>query len=186
MVGTKQSLVQIFAEIGHFGKDIGCNDKNGTHSYLPVYDKLFEPFRTACTMLEIGLATGDSLKLWDRYFENSKIVGADISIVFQPDEYRNDVTIVEADATKEAFLGYFRHQTFDIIIDDGSHVTQDQIDTFNIMRRKMNNGGIYIIEDILALEVERNRYLSLHENVEIIDLRHVKQRFDDALVIIRF
>jgi len=37
----------------------------------------------------------------------------------------------------------------DIIIDDGSHVPEHQINTFNFLFDKMlKNGGIYIIEDI--------------------------------------
>ena len=70
----KQILVEIFNEIGHFGSDVGANDKNSTHTYLETYDRLFEPFRNGCNFLEIGLGGGDSIKLWDRYFENSKII----------------------------------------------------------------------------------------------------------------
>ena len=177
----KKNLVEIFNEIGHFGDDIGCNDKNGTHTYLETYDKLFEPFRRGSSIMEIGLAMGDSLKLWDAYFENSIIVGVDISIVFKPAEYKNLVQIFCADATKELPIT----GEFDIIIDDGSHMTQDQITTFNLLKGKMKKGGIYIIEDILALDQERERYLALHDNVEIIDMRS-NGRFDNVLIIYKF
>ena len=48
------TLQEIFKEIGHFGEDIGCNDKGSIHTYLETYDKLFEPFRHNCSFLEIG------------------------------------------------------------------------------------------------------------------------------------
>lgn len=188
-----QTLQQIFNEIGNLtAEDYGGNDKGGQiHTYLETYDKLFEPFRDGATILEIGLATGDSIRLWDRYFTNSKIIGADISVVFALEpvagiENKNKVYIIEADATKPEFLEHIKNQTFDIINDDASHVTSQQIETFHLLKGKMKPGGLYIIEDLLALEIEREKYLALHENVEIFDFRHVNGRFDNAFVLIRF
>lgn len=182
----KKSLVEIFSEIGNFsGIDVGQNDKNSTHTYLEVYDKLFEPFRNNCVFMEIGLAGGDSLKLWDRYFESSVIVGVDISIVFQHDKYKNAVWIIRADATEPDVLNVLKPFTFDIIIDDADHQTSSQITTFNLLKSKMNKGGVYIIEDLLALDIERDKYMALHDNVEIIDMRS-NGRFDNCLCVIRF
>ena len=181
-----ETIKQIFDKIGHFGSDIGCNDKGGTHSYVDTYDKLFAPFRKNCSFLEIGLAMGDSIKLFDEYFENSKIVGVDISVVFQRGVYKNEVEIIQSDATKKEFLSTIGERTFDIVIDDGSHMENDQVDTFNMLKPRMNKGGVYIIEDILALDQNRKRFESLHANCEIIDLRKVKNRFDDVLIIYRF
>ncbi len=181
-----KTLKEIFARIGnHTGVDIGCNDKDGIHTYVDTYDKLFAPFQNGCSFMEIGLAMGDSIDLFDEYFDNSEIVGVDISVVFPPKKYKNEVAIIEADATKANFLKAIEFKTFDIIIDDGSHMTQDQLDTFDLLKGKMNKGGVYVIEDLLALDVERHRYMRMHKNVEIIDMRS-NGRFDNALVIIRF
>lgn len=177
----KKNLVEIFKEIGHFGEDIGCNDKNGTHTYLETYDKLFEPFRRGSSIMEIGLAMGDSLKLWDAYFENSIIVGVDISIVFEPIKYKNQVQIFCADATKELPIT----GEFDIIIDDGSHMEDDQVKTFLMLKSKMRKNGLYIIEDILSIDTNRKRFEALHDNCEIIDMRD-NGRFDNVLIIYKF
>lgn len=176
-----RTLTEIFAEIGNnTGVDIGCNDKGGIHTYLETYDRLFAPFQSGCTMMEIGLAMGDSLKLWDEYFENSQIIGIDISVVFEIPEYKNKVVIIEDDATKPTFF-----KNIDIIIDDGSHMEADQFKTFNLLKSKMNPGGVYIIEDILALDQNRHKFEALHDNCEIIDMRHTG-RFDNVLIIYRF
>jgi len=181
-----KTLKEIFARIGnHSGVDIGCNDKDGIHTYVDTYDKLFLPFQKGCSFMEIGLALGDSIDLFDEYFDNSEIVGVDISVVFAPKKYKNDVAILEADATKANFLKIIEFKTFDIIVDDGSHMTQDQLDTFNLLKGKMNKGGIYIIEDILALDIERSKYERLHSNCEIIDMRS-NGRFDNILIVYRF
>jgi 23S rRNA U2552 (ribose-2'-O)-methylase RlmE/FtsJ len=179
------TLKEIFAEIGHFGNDIGCNDKGSLHSYLDKYDELFSPFKKGCILLEIGLALGDSIKLFDTYFDNSKIVGVDISVVFPKTEYKNNVVIIESDATKDNFLRHIKDDMFDIIIDDGSHMEADQVATFNLLKGKMKSGGVYIIEDILSLDTNRQMFESLHDNCEIIDMRD-NGRFDNVLIIYRF
>ncbi len=189
-----KTLVEIFSEIGHFGEDIGCNDKGGTHTYLETYDRLFTPFRNGCTFMEIGLAMGDSLKLWDEYFErhytytrDTAIWGIDISVVFASPKYKCDVIIIEGDATNADFINSLnlRLPYFDIIIDDASHMEADQIKTFQLLSPYMNPGGIYIIEDILALDQNRNRFEALHDNCEIVDMRS-NGRFDNVLIIYRF
>ena len=182
-----KTLKQIFNKIGnHTGVDIGCNDKGGIHTYIETYDKLFAPFQKGCSIMEIGLALGHSIDLFDEYFDNSTIVGIDISVIFNRDSYKNKVAIIEGDATKEDTLTWFTKDTkFDIVIDDGSHVTQDQLTTFNLLKGKMNKGGIYIIEDILALDIERSKFIELHDNCEIVDMRD-NGRFDNVLIIYRF
>lgn len=181
-----RTLTAIFAEIGHFGSDIGCNDKGGTHTYLETYEKLFSSRRNGASVLEIGLALGDSIKLWDQYFENSKIIGVDISVVFTPLPYRNDVNIIQADATKPEFIDLIRDDMFDIIIDDGSHMEADQIGTFELLKHKMKPGGVYIIEDILAIDQNRPKFQRLHPSFEVVDMRHINRRFDNVLIIYYF
>lgn len=195
-----RTLTEIFAEIGnHTGVDIGCNDKGGIHTYLETYDRLFAPFRHGCAMMEIGLAMGDSLKLWREYFTDSNIIGVDISIVFRHD-YLNGIdnngnmnAFWEVDATNEVILDFIKAfkdtrmnlTCFDIIIDDGSHMEADQIKTFNMLKSKMNPGGVYIIEDILAIDQNRHKFEALHDNCEIIDMRHTG-RFDNVLIVFYF
>jgi len=184
----KESLVDIFKEIGnHSGLDLGGNDKNSTHSYLPIYDELFAPYRDNCNFMEIGLATGDSMKLYDRYFNDSRIFGVDISIVFPEQEYKNEVKIIEADATKPEFLKYLDEGIkFNLINEDSSHMVADSVATFNLLKPYMAKGSLYCIEDVLNLEASAHIFKSLHDNCEIIDLRHVKGRFDDVIILFRF
>lgn len=179
-------LKEIFNKIGHFGKDVGCNDKGSTHSYIETYERILEPFQKGVDLLEIGLALGDSIKLWDEYFENSNITGVDISLMFNYDSKKNNIELIEADATKYTFLDYIKNKTFDIIIDDGEHTHQSQVKTFNLLKGKVKKGGVYIIEDILNFDISKEYLLHLHDNVEVVDLRSVKGRFDDVLLIYRF
>jgi len=181
------TLKEIFAEIGnHTGVDIGCNDKDGIHTYVDTYDKLFKPFQKGCSILEIGLAKGDSILLWDKYFTKSKIVGCDLSIVFSSPSYKNDVELIACDGTKPELLDKLNGQKFDIMIDDGDHTHQSQIKTFNLLKNSMNKGGVYIIEDILSPEQSLPYLTKIHDNCEVIDMRHINNRFDNMLLVYRF
>lgn len=184
----KKTLQGIFNEIGNLtDQDFGGNDKGGKiHTYLETYDKLFEPFRYGATILEIGLATGDSIRLWDEYFENSNIVGVDISLVFPRGEYKNNVRLIECDATKPVILEHMKEFTFDLVVEDSSHMEADSISIFNLLKPKMKPNSLYIVEDVLNLDLSRPRFEALHDNCEIIDMRHINNRFDNVLIIYRF
>jgi len=183
-----ETLAQIYERHCVKGPDVGHGDKGGTHSYIPEYERLLAPYRKHCRFMEIGLAMGLSIAMWREYFGNTGIIlGVDISIVFDTSAHDYDMTrFIEADATKPDFLTFLTDLEFDVVIDDGSHVTSDQVATFNLLKSKMASGGIYIIEDILNLDASRAVYEGLHSNCEIIDLRNVKGRFDDVLVVYRF
>lgn len=169
-------------------------DKNSTHSYLPVYEEILAPYRhTAKNILEIGLMSGESLRMWSEYFSGT-VYGMDCSETpidgladLRPIMAENKYNICIGDATSEADVDkYFNGVEFQIVIDDGNHVTDSQVQTFNIFKNRMCKGGLYIIEDPENLDRDKNCYLSLHDNVEIIDRRQVKNRFDDALILIHF
>ena len=51
----------------------------GIHSYVKWYEALFAPRRwQQLNMLEIGVQTGASIKMWADYFPNARLVGIDI------------------------------------------------------------------------------------------------------------
>jgi SAM-dependent methyltransferase len=182
-----ESLADIFTRIGHFGSDAGHNDKGSTHSYIETYERLFAPFRESGSILEIGLASGMSLELWSEYFgPKATITGADISITFDTSRFDRRVKVVEADATSQGILDKLGAETFDIIIDDGSHMEADQATTFQLLSSRVRPGGIYIIEDIISPDQSVPNLLSLHSPSEFIDLRAVKGRFDDGLIVFQF
>ena len=173
-----ETLAQIYERHSVSGPDIGHGDKGGTHSYIPEYERLLAPYREKCSFMEIGLALGLSVAMWDEYFTDGQFTGADLSINFNREDFpRWD--FVECDATKPVFHELLGTKTFDVVIEDGSHMTDDQIATRDLLLPRMNPGGLYIIEDILNLEATRH----LFPGAEILDLRSVKGRFDDVLII---
>jgi hypothetical protein len=173
----------------------GC-DKFSLHSYLPTYERLLEPYRdTAGNVLEIGLMSGKSLLMWERYFANAKVFGMDLDD--QPHGGMADLRPLIAEGTHRIMLGdagnaetvdrLFGDTKFDVIIEDAGHDLASQLAIYENFRSRMMPEGIYIIEDVADIEATRDRFLAIdpERDVEIIDLRRVKGRFDDVLVVIR-
>ena len=163
-------------------------DKGTMHSYIESYDKIFESRpKEQISLLEIGVYEGHSLMMWSDYFINSKIIGVDIDIKRSKFNDPNRFELIEADATQEDLLNNpsIKNTKFDYIIDDGSHRIEDQIKSYKILSNHLKDDGIYIIEDIADIDTYRLMFLSLSPNVEIIDLRRNKNRYDDILVVVR-
>lgn len=177
-----KTLAEIYEKYAIHGGDKGHGDKGTTHSYIPEYEKLLAPYRDKCTFMEVGLAYGMSVALWDEYFsEDCNLLGACIGMVFDTSKFPR-WTFLKQDATKPEFVKSLPEGTrFDVVIDDASHMDPDQTGTRDLLMPLMNPGGLYIIEDILSLEQTTH----LWKGAEIHDLRSVKGRFDDVLVVYR-
>lgn len=131
-------------------------DKWGAHWYLQHYHTHFHPLRLKqLNILEIGVGGydnpdlgGESLRTWKTYFPNSQIYGIDLYDKARLDEKR--IKTFRGSQIDEAFLqGVFGEiGQVDIIIDDGSHVNQHVIRTFEILFPLLKNPGIYVIEDV--------------------------------------
>jgi hypothetical protein len=162
----------------------GDADKGTAHSYLEIYETLLSSRKENINFLEIGVSKGYSLMLWKDFFVNSKIIGLDInlsSLIFKPDGFE----VYETDATDESKLNnILKDQTFDFIIDDGSHLLQHQVASFNILFPRLKKQGIYFIEDIVNIDESKFVISNLNPNFQIYDLRNVKRRSDDVLAIL--
>lgn len=120
-------------------------DKATFHKYLDFYEKNLPKREFAGRLLEIGVMDGASMKMWREYYPKAEIIGVDNAM--QSDLKIDGVGLVEIDATNPIELKELGN--FDIIIDDGSHMTADQQASFeHLFYSQLNPGGIYIIEDL--------------------------------------
>ena len=142
-------------------RDYGT-DKNTWHTYISnFYEERFLPYKEQpISLLEIGIETGASLKLWGEYFSNAiSIVGVDLSNGKLLPEFNSNATIIEGDAYSNDTADSLGD--FDIIIDDASHNHQDHLKFFELYIQKLKSGGILVIEDI-----QRYEYFQDSEPVE--------------------
>lgn len=121
--------------------------------YLTEYNRLFQPYREKrISMLEIGVQNGGSLEIWSKYFEKaSALIGCDINpdcARLMYDDQRISLIVGDANepATRERILA--KSSKFDIIIDDGSHVSSDIVKSFALYFSVLEVGGLFIAEDL--------------------------------------
>lgn len=120
------------------------------HNYTVKYDKILAPYRESYTsVLEIGVAQGQSVRMWTDYFPNATIHGADISKASETCQaYSERIRFHLLDQSKEAELKNMEQfSPFDLVIDDGNHWWKEQILTFKTLFPYVRPGGIYIVED---------------------------------------
>ena len=155
------------------------------HSYVEkYYSNVFESFRDRknLTIVEIGVHEGESLELWNKYFNDAYIIGIDRRLVNYTPSSKN-ITVIQG---KSSRLDTFKTiKNVDIVIDDGSHKVIDQITTYNMLYPRLNPKGIYIIEDIRNIDESKNSFLSLNKNATIFDYRKNLNRSDDVIVEIK-
>ena len=142
------SSIQNLSSIAEFYK----TDKYD-HGYTKVYEKYFDNIRDQkLKILEIGIADGKSLLMWSDYFQNSTIIGIDIhKIDIQEKKLnRNNIKVHQGSQSDEKFIDEIidEYGSFDIIIDDGSHLKKDVIKSFHLLFPHLNNDGLYVVEDI--------------------------------------
>jgi hypothetical protein len=108
-------------------------------------------------MLEIGVDESRSLRLWLEYFPLAFVYGIDIGVTKQGPRFK----IMQADQSQTPELrrlarDEIQHPLF-FIIDDGSHIPEHQVSSFDyLFGEVLLPGGTYIIEDIETSYWSRN------------------------------
>ena len=125
-------------------------------SYLHFYDSALSPIRQApINLLEIGIQNGGSLEVWANYFKSGlHFVGCDINPKCSTLKYNDHrISVVVGDINdRPSFQAISSISSeFDIIIDDGSHISDDILISFVNYFPLVKPGGIYIIEDTCTL-----------------------------------
>jgi hypothetical protein len=119
--------------------------------YFPIYERHFSWYRgKSLTFLEIGVATGGSLGLWQRFFGPlAKIVGIDIGESCKKHEAPG-IFVRIGDQGDERFLQSLIDEfgVPDIVLDDGSHRMEDISRSFNFLYPRMPKNAVYMVEDL--------------------------------------
>jgi len=134
-----------------YGSDKGPNHHNYTKSYYKILKGLQN---SPLVFLEIGVGGydypdrgGGSLKAWEEFFPNSHIHGIDKFDKSPLNKGRVHTHIVSQTHETELINLINVIGAPDIILDDGSHINQDIIFTFEILFPRLKSGGLYIVED---------------------------------------
>ena len=161
----KKTLKQIIEEchLGIFDEvnlKINSNygtDKGEPKSYIDeYYEENFKKYsEKVIVLVEIGVRSGASLKLWSEYFcKESKIYGLDN--LYDKNNHSvpinknwvssNNVEYIIGDAYTEEICD--KIGKIDVLIDDGPHTFESHVKLLELYLPKMNPGGVIVIEDI--------------------------------------
>lgn len=120
------------------------------HNYLPHYWMHFRDIRHKVTnVLEIGVQTDRSLRMWEEFFPNATIYGLDIDPACKEFEGGRRRMYI-GDQGDPAVLRQLAREVdgaLDIVIDDGSHLVRHQLTSFEVLFPLMSEHGIYVVED---------------------------------------
>ena len=131
-------------------------DKGTTfHNYTRQYASLFNQFRDKpVKYLEIGVLNGGSVNAFREAFKYSTcILGVDINNQCKNyEDIKNNIFIEIGNATDPVFIKTIteKYGTFDIILDDGSHINKDVITSFELLFPLLNDNGLYVVEDTVC------------------------------------
>lgn len=139
----------VLPHLSDLGKEHGT-DKYHLHNYTEFYHELLSPLRrTPLTFLEIGVDGGESIRMWDAFFTHpsARIYGVDI--------HDKGVSVGEkgkfilGDASQPNFIFDLVNATgvFDVVLDDGSHYSDQQKRSLSLLWPYVKSGGLYICED---------------------------------------
>lgn len=122
-----------------YGSDKGTNG----HGYGPFYEQWLPD--NPKKILEIGVNKGASIRAWREIFPNAEVHGLDLFVLDPIPADIPGAIFWQGNQTDQYMLTQLRNQNFDLIIDDGSHNTRDQLVTFFSL---IQSNCVYIIEDL--------------------------------------
>jgi len=179
------------------------------HGYIEIYESYFNQIKDKkLKILEIGIADGKSLLTWSDYFENSQIIGIDIHKIDIVEEKldRKNIEVHQGSQSDKGFIKEIikKYTDFDIIIDDGSHISKDVKKSFELLFPALKDNGLYIVEDMQTsynhffggnpFDIKySNSHMNFFKNLtdrlnyqEIANPFYLKKKYDSEIINISF
>jgi hypothetical protein len=184
-------------ELCNILKHFQSDKSSDWHNYSALYHYMFNHLTdTEMNIFEVGIYAGSSLRSWKKYFKNGYVYGGDIDEKFFINEDRIKCFYCDQDNTSSIDLMWnfieLKDIEFDIIIDDGKHEFQSNMNFLTHSIQKLKTGGFFIIEDLTifthdqfaSILNELKEKLKV-EHIELIKLPSFKNNIDNNILIIR-
>ena len=118
--------------------------------YFDVYHRYFSRFRgERITFVEIGVQNGGSLRMWRDYFgPQARLIGVDVDPRCKALEAEGFEIWIGDQASPEFWQEFLsKTPSLDIVLDDGGHTMEQQINTFKALFPALVHGGVFLCED---------------------------------------
>jgi len=119
------------------------------HGYTEIYQR-YIPSDKSCTLLEIGVQFGDSIRMWNEYNPNMNVHAIDNNAYLIRYEGNEKFTFHIGSQSHDEFVNRVMEQIPDVdfVVDDGSHYLHDTFASFTYIFPKLKKGAVYFIEDL--------------------------------------
>jgi len=127
------------------------------------------------TILEIGISYGAGILSLKDYFHNSYLWGVDID----RNTFLKDKQIVTCEWVDQLKINSLRESAkkfnvkFDLIVDDGWHHPESQMNSMIAYLPYLNYGGLYIVEDI----VDKDYYTQFQKIKKVLEGKNFKVEY---------
>jgi hypothetical protein len=122
-------------------------------NYFEIYDQIFKNFiNKKIVFVEVGVSNGGSLFMWRDYLGlEARIIGIDFNPTARKwEKYGFDIFIGNQSDPEFWKSFYEKVGSIDILVDDGGHTNEQQIQTIDNSYKFINNGGVIVVEDVHA------------------------------------
>lgn len=163
------------------------------HFYAEFYEETLRNFKVN-NLLEFGVGQfknelpGASLRAWNEIYPDAKIYGTDIrkELLFKE---KNIETFYVDQFDKSELLKLkekFHDINFEVIVDDGSHIFDANILSFEVLFSKLADNGFYFIEDVKYKDLKKYyKYFDKKFNFKIVECFNVNINYAQMIVAIK-
>ena len=129
-------------------------DKAYWHRYTDFYEPFFRALKQRVqtpSILEIGVLRGASVQLYLDYLNEPKVIGVDLLPESASWPNGDNISYFQIDQSDRLALQNMIDEigeSFDLIVDDGGHLPEQQYNTLMTCFESVKPGGIYILEDL--------------------------------------
>lgn len=165
------------------------NTMGTLHSYTAIFSNLFSYLRDSkISMLSLGYGNGSEANVWLEYFSELTLTGIENNRKLQQEETVKEVNLVYGDILLEETASSITG-SFDIILHNFPSSYVHYVTSLDLYSQKLEEGGMFILQDIFDIDINRESYKNHIESkgltFEVFDLRDIKGRFDDVLIVCR-
>jgi len=128
----------------------GTDKSSVNHNYCPLYEKHLP--EKVNHFLEIGVWKGASIKMFKEWYnDQGEFFAMDVfggEVISECSLMNLGITPYKCSQSDIPFLKNIPHK-FDVLIEDGSHHSDEQVITFRHMfKNNIADGGVYCLEDV--------------------------------------
>ena len=165
------------------------------HHYFKIYDRHFNKFiGKNPVILEIGVYKGGSLEMWNYYFDKKcSLYAVDCNSDCLNIPYVRETSNIHIEIGDQSDRDFWRSflkdkPKFDIIIDDGGHLMNQQIITYEEVYNHISDNGVYLCEDTHTSYWEgyggglqrKGTFIEYTKNfIDMINSYHIQEKLND-------